>query len=56
MPTYHLIVEVLLVEYILRLLLSKTSDKSKEVKLTKEVCTVCVCVRVRVRVRVRVCV
>ncbi|XP_065905066.1 serine palmitoyltransferase 1-like isoform X2 [Dysidea avara] len=35
-PTYHLIVEVLLVVYILRLLLSKTSDKPKEVKLTKE--------------------
>lgn len=36
-PTYHLVVEILLVVYILRLLLSKNHDKPKDEKLTKQV-------------------
>ena len=36
-PTYHLVVEVLLIVYILRLLLSKNHEKPKDEKLTKEV-------------------
>ena len=36
-PTYHLVVEILLIVYILRLLLSKNNDKPKDEKLTKQV-------------------